>query len=57
MHPSVDFYVQNELKPTYGHLSVQIISRGLYPRTPKRRERKSRDGTGRKEMRGRDRTE
>ena len=24
VHPSVDFYVQNELKPTYMHLSVQI---------------------------------
>ena len=39
MHPCVDFNVHNELKPTYGHLSLTSnIFPGVISRTPKRRK-------------------
>ena len=47
---------KNELKPTYGHLSVQKFLRGLYARTPKRRKGERRRGRGGKRRKGSDRT-
>jgi len=40
VHKGVNFEAQNALKLTYEHLDFQKNFRGLYPRTPVKRERR-----------------
>ena len=44
-HKGVNFEAPNALKLTYEHLDFQKKFRGLYPRTPVKRERKE-EGEG-----------
>ena len=54
MHSSADFCVQNELKPTYGHLKVQNFSGGYTPGPPRGGGREGTEGEGRERKEGKE---